>query len=286
MGVERDATVIAATHSAAFVMGCVTSGADTTIVRLTYEARTGAATARQLTTAELRPLMQDPLLRSARALDGLFHRAVIVGESDADRAFYDEINRRLSEESRGIADAQFVNAQNWQTVPRICGPLRKLGVPAVAVLDMDAVWGTGSVWARIYEAAGLAPTDPEYLRLDTERRAVALAADRALAKSGGVIAVPSARRARLRRHVDDLAKYGIFVVPVGELEQWLPGVGATGTTKSQWIVSILGRLGRKPAPPHMSQRAPTTCGRSSTGSRAGWLTRIARGFLSSRATQI
>jgi energy-coupling factor transporter ATP-binding protein EcfA2 len=88
---DRGARVVASTHSAEFLRGCVESPADTSIVRLTYERTTGKATARSLSTSELRPLMAEPLLRSTRALEGLFHRAVVVGESDADRAFYDEI---------------------------------------------------------------------------------------------------------------------------------------------------------------------------------------------------
>lgn len=140
--------LVAATHSAAFLRGCVESAASTSIVRVTYERATGAAAARVLTASELRPLLHEPLLHSTRALEGLFHRAVVVGESDADRAFYDELNRRLLEVGRGIADAQFVNAQNWSTEARIVGPLRRLGVPAAAILDTDALWEPSNTGGR------------------------------------------------------------------------------------------------------------------------------------------
>src|SRR5438552_2098735 len=60
---DRDARVVAATHSAEFLRGCVESPAATSIVRLTYERQTGEATARSLSTSELRPLMTEPLLR-------------------------------------------------------------------------------------------------------------------------------------------------------------------------------------------------------------------------------
>ena len=83
--------------------------------------------------------MRNPLLRSIGVLSGLFYEAVVVTESDTDRAFYQEINERLLAESdeRGVANCLFLNAQNKQTVWDIVQPLRELGIPAVGVVDVD-----------------------------------------------------------------------------------------------------------------------------------------------------
>ncbi len=252
LGRDRGATIVAATHSAPFLIGCIASGADTTIVRLTFDRATTAATARQLPQSELQPLMAEPLLRSSRALEGLFHRAVVVTEGDADRAFYDEINSRLNESGRGVADAQFINAQNWQTEARIVAPLRRLGVPTAAILDIDALWNPLADWKPLYRAAGLDASTPTFATLEAQRRAcIGQAADRAIAKSGGVAAIHSSRRAQLRKHVADLASLGIFIVPVGELEQWLPQLAVPrGKGKHQWIVKMLLRLGSNPQAPN------------------------------------
>jgi hypothetical protein len=117
---DRDASLIVATHSAEFLMGCILATPELRIIRLTYTANT--PTARSIEPTEISGLMNDPLLRSANALRALFHWAVIVTEADADRAFYEEINYRLQQGARGISDSLFMNAQNWQTVPRIVGP--------------------------------------------------------------------------------------------------------------------------------------------------------------------
>src|SRR5262245_30394502 len=53
-----------ATHSASFLMGCIQSGIDLNIIRLTY--RDGTATSRLLPSEKIVPLMRDPLLRSTR----------------------------------------------------------------------------------------------------------------------------------------------------------------------------------------------------------------------------
>ena len=114
--------IFAATHSPQFVMGAIQSGANVNIIRLTYEGgtRDGPVTSSE----ELTALMQDPLLRSVGVLSGLFYNHVIVGEADADRSFYQEINERLlaAGDDRGIPHTLFLNADNKQTIPRIIRP--------------------------------------------------------------------------------------------------------------------------------------------------------------------
>ncbi len=151
--------VFVATHSPQFVMGAVLSGARVNIVRLTYER--GVATARLLPSAELTQLMQDPLLRSAGVLSGLFYKHVVVCEADADRAFYQEVNERLlaTNDSRGAPDTLFLNADNKQTIPRIVEPLRKLGIPTAAIADLDILKGGGQEWTRHLIASGIPTSD-------------------------------------------------------------------------------------------------------------------------------
>lgn len=90
---SADKRIFASTHSPQFVMGCIQSGAPVNIIRLTY--RGGVATARILPSDEILELMRHPLLRSTGLLSGLFYEFVVVTESDADRAFYQEVNERL-----------------------------------------------------------------------------------------------------------------------------------------------------------------------------------------------
>ncbi len=124
--VTTDKKVFVSTHSPSFVMGCIQSGAPLNIIRLTY--RGGNATARLLPGAELLELMRNPLLRSTGVLNGLFYEFVVVTESDADRAFYQEVNERLLrfEPDAGIPNCLFINAQNKQTIQTILRPLRNL----------------------------------------------------------------------------------------------------------------------------------------------------------------
>jgi predicted ATP-dependent endonuclease of OLD family len=134
---EKDASLIVATHSGDFLMGCLEADPFASIVRLTYE--NNIATARSLEPSDLRYLMNDPLLRSTAPLRGLFHRGAIVTEADTDRAFYDEINQRLLNAGRGIREGLFLNAQNKDTVHKLVDPLRKIGIPTAAIVDLDFI---------------------------------------------------------------------------------------------------------------------------------------------------
>lgn len=243
---EREGSLIAATHSSDFLAGCVDAGHPLSVVRLTY-ASPGAATARLLDAADLRELMTDPLVRSARVLSGLFHRAVIVVEGDTDRMFYDEINERLDDVGRGVSDALVINAHSWQTVGRIVEPLRRLGVPAAAILDLDAII-KGGEWAPLWRAMHL-PDDERQrladLRLDAERALRATGNGDKPYKRLGLDALEGSDRDVVDHFIRQVALFGVFLVPVGVLENWLPELGIEG--KSSWIERIFAAMGDHPS---------------------------------------
>jgi hypothetical protein len=145
----REAQVIVSTHSPELVMGCLETSSKVCIVRLTYDDLETKATARQINPNTLKTLMRDRLLRSTGVFSGFFHRGVIVTESEEDRVFYDEINRRLVASGRGNRDTLFLNAQNWSTTGQIAGPLREIGVPTAVIVDVDVLRNPASEWKQI-----------------------------------------------------------------------------------------------------------------------------------------
>jgi len=154
---QRGASLVVATHSPSFVMGCLESSAEVTVVRLTFDA--GVATARMLSATDLAALMRDPFVRSTNVLSGLFHGAVVVTEGDPDRAFYDEVNRRLVAVGRGIQDVLFIGATGGVgAVHKVVAPLRRLGIPAVALVDLDAIKQKGT-WTALLRACRVPPNE-------------------------------------------------------------------------------------------------------------------------------
>lgn len=235
------------THSPQFVMGCIQSGTPVNIVRLTY--RNGIATARVLPSSDIITLMRNPLLRSTGVLSGLFYEFVVVTESDADRAFYQEVNERLLRHKPewGIPNCLFINAQNKQTIHHIIRPLRGLGIPAAAILDIDMLKEGGVVWSSVLTGAHI--PDANHQALATLRATVKQLFDKTgkeMKREGGVSLLQNGDRETAENLLDQLATYGVFAVRGGELEGWLSTLGATGHGPA-WLTDVFQRMGEDPA---------------------------------------
>ena len=243
---DRQASLIAATHSAEFLAGCLEADAGATVVRLTYES--GLASARSLAPAELRKMTTDPLLRSTGVLGALFHRAALITEADTDRAFYDETNRRLVAVGRGVSDAAVLNAQNWQTVHKLVGPLRSIGIPAAAILDLDAIAGAKTNWDNLMIGCGVSQSVRSQLEPDRQYLSKsfdglpALPGGQKVLKAQGINALAGADLLRAQSFLGELARFGIFLVPGGQLESWLSHLGIAGHGPS-WLIKVFGAIG-------------------------------------------
>lgn len=240
---KRMGNVIASTHSSDFLMGCVESGKPVNIVRLTYDRATDAATARLLAAERLKVLMRDPYLRSTGMLDALFYRGAIIGEHDVDRAFYAEINERLLKYSDGgIQNCVFLNGHGWQSLKEIIGPLREMGVPAAAVVDLDVI--KKADLADLLEAASV-PTNLRSSLGGMRGQADGAFRRKNLQPSDGLAQLPAEDRACAEALIKTLEEYGVFIVSVGMVEKWLAGL-AVGASKRNWLPAMFARLGSDP----------------------------------------
>jgi hypothetical protein len=246
---KEEKRLFVSTHSASFLMGCIQSGVPLNVVRLTYQR--GVATARLLPHDRIVHLMRNPLLRSVGVLSGLFHESVIVTEGDADRAFYQEINERLLryKTASGIPNCLFLNAQNKQTVHQIVRPLRELGIAAAGIVDIDVIKDGGKTWTDHLRAAGM--PDLHYSELGGMRSKIfqkCLESGRDAKKDGGTSILGESDRDAANNLFDQLADYGLFVIPGGELEHWLKSLGATGHGPS-WLIRVFEAMGENPDKP-------------------------------------
>lgn len=239
---DRDGNVFAATHSPEFLLGCLQAGGPVNIVRLTYSA--GMPGARLLPGTEIQRLMRDPLLRSTGVLNALFHVGAVLCEGGVDRAFYEEINRRLRAAGRGAGDVLFIDGIGKQSLHHLVAPLRGVGVPAAVIVDLD-ILKEGDLRRLLLAASvpeGLADSWDEL-----KRRVNAAFRGRGLdPKHAGLDVLDAGDRAMAESLIADVARYGVFIVPVGEVEHWLAPLGATGQ-KGRWLMAMFERLGSDPA---------------------------------------
>lgn len=125
--------IVLATHSADLLRGLLSKTTDVTILRIDRRDQTNYFNS--LDPTRLQELVNDPLLSSARVLDGLFYSGAVVVEADSDGRFY----QTASNKRRNNIDLYFVNADNKQTVPRITTLYREMGVQCVGIVDFDVL---------------------------------------------------------------------------------------------------------------------------------------------------
>lgn len=135
----KDAQLVIATHSRDVVQGLLEARpSDVTLLRVT---RTGDINpVSSLSAPDLEKLWSDPILRFSNILDGLFHDAVVICESDGDCRFYKAVLDETQKAQTGPRrEVLFVPSGGKHRVPVIASALTAVGVPTAAVLDIDAL---------------------------------------------------------------------------------------------------------------------------------------------------
>lgn len=254
---EDNKQVFIATHSADFIMGCIEARVSMNLVRLTFENET--STFKPINQDILEKIINNPLLKSTNVLKAIFYQKVIITESDSDRAFYEEINSRLLEYKPewGIKDCLFINAQNKQTTGVIVKTLREIGVNAIAIVDLDFIKDGKGEFADKYLSPANIPKH-SHSGLQSNRTVLKEAFEEYQSKSGskkpefmkkeGIEifrdSIPDLYQMSTD-FIDTLNSYGLFPVPIGELESWLRDFDIPGHG-SNWLTAIFEKMGDDP----------------------------------------
>lgn len=239
MAQERGATLLASTHSSSFLLGAIDSRADVTLIRLTYDGE--MATTRMLESDQVSHMARSPLLRAARVLDALFSKAAVVVEGDTDRVFYEAVNASMGG-NKGIDQCLFINAQSKQSLYKIAGPLRRMGIPTAAVADFDIVNLHGHEWDNLLDSVGV-PGAASLHSTCTD-----IVGELARLKTGGDdpihrrgLGALDENRASASDLIGRLKERGLFVVEGGTVETWLPDL-----PRANWIEGALDLLDMYP----------------------------------------
>jgi hypothetical protein len=126
------------------------------------------------------------------------------------------------------------------------GPLRAFGVPAAAIVDIDILKDGGDTWTGWLKSARV--PELSHAALSQNRASIKNAFEmlgKDMKRDGGISALSNDASEAANSFFDSLEQYGIFVVRRGEMESWLPSLGAVGK-KTDWTVSALEKLGSDP----------------------------------------
>ena len=157
VSVERRRQVIVATHSADVVRGALSSSHPVSVCRV-ERVPTGPTTyvnrGHLLDADDVRSLWEKPLLRSSGAIDGLFHKGVVVCEADSDARFYESLLARIDRSKGASSDVHFVHGAGKSELAPLARSYTTLGVPVAVVADFDLLRNRDEL-AAVSEAVGL-----------------------------------------------------------------------------------------------------------------------------------
>ncbi len=282
-----DRQLIVATHSQDFLQG-VLDAQSRGIKVLRTSRSGGQFDVRAVQPNRIKVMLSNPLLRYSNLLNGLFHTAVILCEGDSDCRFYQAVTDNLRPASEAPLDILYTHTNGKSRIARGLQLLNGFHIKSAAILDFDVLeerrtlkdiveaangeWddfredydtivsavasmGTtvksvGAVRNLLGNAFARYPDDdsmPDRLRSEIKTLINPKSQWDALKKSG-LNLLEGSGHAATRRTLDRLKGIGVFVVPVGVLERWIPlDVG-----KQNWLPHVLENHHHLNAPQSLS----------------------------------
>ena len=217
----------------------------------------------------------DPLLKYSNIMTSLFHKEVVLCESDSDCKMYSIIDRKNKQLEGMYSETLFVHCGGKHRMAKIAKALRALNICVKLVPDID-VLNDENVFKGILDAFGIEWTNVEVSyntivsnlhspKEKIRRDDVSVCIDRICEKAnkeylsnseikeikasvsviskwdgikkGGISALPSGNATLEYKKMDNLLNSaGIFIVPVGELECFIKEVGGHGP---EWTNTVL-----------------------------------------------
>ena len=263
------------THSEDIIKGLMeTCPERLKIIRITRDGNTNFFSV--LDNEKFNEVWGDPLLKHSNIMSSLFHKTVVLCESDADCQMYSIMENHIKQKQGKYSEALFIHCGGKHRMAKVITALKSLNVDVRVVPDLDALNNEG-VFKGIVEACGI---DWEAIQRDYRtivsqvesytrepiNRFVAKAAINAVLdkaseailtasdikeitgiikmpskweeiKHNGISAFPAGDARSAFGRLDSIAKNnGIYLVPAGELECFIKEVGGHGPA---WVNNVL-----------------------------------------------
>jgi len=243
------------------------------IVRITREEDTNKFSI--LSNAEFKHVWNDPLLKYSNIMASLFHKSVVLCESDSDCKMYSIIENHIKQKLQKYSETLFIHCGGKHRMARIITALRSLDIEVKLIADID-VLNDETVFKGIVESFGIDYTTiqadynnivsnlhspKEKVNRNSAKATINQILDRSKAtdlskreigeieevvstiskwktiKTSGASAIPAGNATTSFREIDQLLKdNGVFIVPVGELECFIKEVGGHGP---DWVNNVL-----------------------------------------------
>jgi len=253
-----------ATHSSDILRGFLegTQG-DVRILRISREENINIVM--EASKETIKSLWLNPVLRYSNALEGIFHEQTIICEDDSDCRLINSVADYLESDAQTQwLDTAYVPTGGKHGIAKVADVLRKVGVPVKAVFDIDFLserslvevtveafggsWSEISVlWSRVDSAVrggakvqsvsdikkniiGIINNSDESAMPKSDILE-AMKQDKPwnVVKKYGEIGIPNGQaQVDYRELKNKLEEIGIYLIPVGEIENYCPDMGLHG----------------------------------------------------------
>lgn len=273
LGDNRQAFI--STHSEDIIKGLMEKCPERIkVIRITREGNTNSFAV--LDNEQFENIWGDPLLKHSNIMSSLFHKNVVICESDSDCRLYSIVLDNLKQQEGKYSEALFIHCGGKQRMWQVAKALKSLSVDFRCVPDID-VFNDKQVLKSLYEACGgawnesmesnyntfanqlnggqnsmsrqelqerintflMEVANENLTRNDLENLARRLRIDTkwGTLKKGGVDSIPSGQATTAFNALhESLKQCNIYPVTVGELERFVREVGGHGPS---WINSVL-----------------------------------------------
>ena len=266
------------THSEAVIKGLLeTCPERLKIVRITRDGDKNHFSI--LNNDKFSEVWNDPLLKHSNIMSSLFHKTVVLCESDSDCQMYSIIENHIKQKQGKYSEALFIHCGGKQRMAKVIAALKALNVDLRVVPDLD-VLNDEEIFKGILEASGIDWTfiqsdykiivsqvqsgSREKINRVSAKTAINTILDKSTdanlstaeikeiqetiktasrwenIKKMGISAIPAGdATAAFGRLVTTIRAAGIHLVPVGELECFIKEVGNHGPT---WVNNVLEKF--------------------------------------------
>lgn len=213
----------------------------------------------------IKELWEKPQLKYSNALESIFHEQAIICEDDSDCRLINAVADHLQKNQKTkILDTAYIPSGGKHAIPKIASTLRNIGVPIKAVFDIDflsdetlvreTVQAFGGEWQKfqtLYKnlnnavCKGVAPKSNQEIKdeiiniisqadindLPKSQITESLKKGKSwsIVKHNGKIAIPNGDPSRFFKElISKLESVGIFLVMVGEIENFYKSIGGHG----------------------------------------------------------
>ena len=262
------------THSEDIIKGLMeTCPERLKIIRITRDGNTNFFSV--LDNEKFNEVWGDPLLKHSNIMSSLFHKTVVLCESDADCQMYSIIENHIKQKQGKYSEALFIHCGGKHRMAKVITALKSLNVDVRVVPDIDAMNDEG-VFKGIVEACGMewsniskdyriivsnlhstkevinrssartiilqildnrSDTNLSKSEIDQIKNTVETVSKWDNIKKMGIPAIPAGDATSAFRCLDAALKSaGIHLVPVGELECFIKEAGGHGPA---WVNNVL-----------------------------------------------